>query len=273
MASATRTRRDRTEKTLRALRPNIGIEAAYRRKLEALIDELHKSTVYWLTAAYRANVPAVAALAQDELSAAALKRVMRELSRRWLKRFDDAAQKLAKYFATAVSKRSDATLKRILKDGGISVEWRPTAAQRDIMQSAVEENVALIRNLPQQYLLGVQNSVMRSVQTGRDLKQLSDDLQNKFGIAKRRAQLIARDQNNKISGALNRARTLESKLEDGVWLHSHAGKKPRRTHVAMNGKRFKIAEGMYDSDEGRNVHCGELISCRCTFKPIVVGFS
>ena len=130
-------------------------------QLEALIDELHKSTVYWLTAAYKANEPAVAALAQDELSAAALKRVMRELSRRWLRRFDDAAQKLAEYFATSVSQRSDATLKRILKDGGISVKWAPTHAQKDVMQAAVEENVALIRNLPQQYLLGVQRSVMR----------------------------------------------------------------------------------------------------------------
>ena len=273
MASATRTRRDRTEKTLRPVRPNLGLEIEYRRRLEALIVEMDKSVRYWLEAAYKANEPAVAALAQDELSAAALKRVMRELSRRWLRRFDDAAQKLAEYFATSVSQRSDATLKRILKDGGISVKWAPTHAQKDVMQAAVEENVALIRNLPQQYLLGVQRSVMQSVQTGRDLKQLSDDLQKNFGIAKRRAQLIARDQNNKISGALNRARMLESKLEDGVWLHSHAGKKPRRTHVAMNGKRFKIAEGMYDSDEGRNVHCGELISCRCTFKPIVVGFS
>ena len=78
-------------------------------------------------------------LAQDELSAAVLKRVMRELSRRWLRRFDDAAQKLAEYFATSVSQRSDATLKRILKEGGISVEWKMTAAQRDIMQAAFKK--------------------------------------------------------------------------------------------------------------------------------------
>src|SRR6185437_11069253 len=65
---ATSLRRNRNERILRAVRPNAGLEADYRRKLEALVDALHKSTQYWITATYRKNPPK---LAQDETPAQA----------------------------------------------------------------------------------------------------------------------------------------------------------------------------------------------------------
>ncbi len=275
MASATRTRRDRTEKTLRPVRPNLGLEIEDRRRLEALIVEMDKSVRYWLEAAYKANEPAVAALAQDELSAAALKRVMRELSRRWLKRFDDAATKLAEYFATAVSKRSDAALKKILKDGGFSVEWKPTLAQRDIMQASVQENVALIKSIPANYLSQVEQSVMRSVQTGRDLKQLSDDLQKHFGVTKRRAAFIAQSQNNLATAALTRARQIESGIDRVRWVHSSAGKVPRPSHVKAGRDRVEYDPkvGWFDPHENKFVLPGQLPRCRCVGAPVIKGFS
>ena len=42
-------------KTVRAVRPNAGVEAAYRRAMEALIKEMSKSTEYWVEAAYKKN--------------------------------------------------------------------------------------------------------------------------------------------------------------------------------------------------------------------------
>ena len=33
----------------------------------------------------------------------------------------------------------------------------------------------------------------------------------------------------------------------------------------MDGKRFKLSEGLYDSKEGRNVLPAELVNCHCTF--------
>jgi hypothetical protein len=40
----------KTDKVLRGVQPNAGIEAAYRRKMQALITEMDKSVVYWLRA-------------------------------------------------------------------------------------------------------------------------------------------------------------------------------------------------------------------------------
>ena len=103
----------RREKLLRPVHPNAGLEAEYRRKLVKLIDEMHESITYWIAATYRANTPEISQLGQDESPAAAMRAIIRKLSRKWLKRFDDAAPKLADWFAQAAHQRSDAALKKI----------------------------------------------------------------------------------------------------------------------------------------------------------------
>jgi len=243
---------------LRPIHPSAGLEAAYRKRLTAALEEMHRSIMWWIKAAYRSNTPH---LAQDETPAETLRKAIRKLTRRWTSRFNVLADDLASYFAQAVNERSDAALKTALKKGGFTVEWTMTRAQRDVVGSVVNENVALIKSIPQRYLQGVEGAVMRSVQTGRDLGQLTKDLQEQFGVTKRRAALISRDQNNKATAALTRARQLEIGVEEAVWLHSHAGRSPRKAHQAMNGKTYDIKKGMWDPDEKAYVLPGELINC------------
>lgn len=258
------------EKVLRPIRPNAGTEAYFRRRLLQEVEDMATSVRYWLEAAYKAHPPR---MAMDAIPANELRDAMAKLSRQWLYRFDELSNWLADYFATDISERSDAALVAALRQGGFSVKFKMTPAMRDILHATVHENVALIRSIPQQYLNRVEGMVMRSVQSGRDLATLSRELQAQFGVTKRRAALIARDQNQKATSAFTRARQVELGLTEAVWQHSHAGKKPRPTHVRMNGKRYKVAEGMYDSAEGRNVFPGELINCRCTSRSVVPGFT
>lgn len=255
--------------TLRPIHPSAGIEAEYRRRLVAMIGEMDRSIAYWLKAAYRKNSPE---MAQDELPGETLRRAIRALTRRWQAKFNDLAGDLASYFAQSVSQRSDAALKAALKRGGFTVNWTMTRAQRDVVNAVVHENVALIKSIPQQYLGKVEGIVMRSVATGRDLGQLSKDLQEQLGVTKRRAAFISRDQNAKATAALTRARQLEIGIEEAVWVHSSGGKKPRRTHVAMNGKTYDIKKGMWDADEKAYVLPGQLIQCRCISKALIPGF-
>ncbi len=58
------------EKILKPVRPNIGITVAYRKKLDALIEEMNASVSFWIESAYRNNEPLIT---QDELPASALK--------------------------------------------------------------------------------------------------------------------------------------------------------------------------------------------------------
>jgi uncharacterized protein with gpF-like domain len=275
VASKQRARRDRNEKVLRAVQPNAGIEAALRQKLTVLIDEMANSVQYWTTAAYRQNELEVVALAEDETPASALLKTVRALRRRWLKRFDVAAEKLADYFSTAIKDRSDAVLKKILKDGGFVIEWKMTPAMRDVMQASIGEQVGLIKSIPEKYFTQVEGAVMRSVQTGRDLKQLTDDLQNIGGVTRRRAAFIARDQNNKATATMKRTRELEAGIDENEWRHSGGGNHPRPTHLkaGQDRVRFKVSDGWEDPALKKKIWPGTEPNCRCFGRPVLKGFS
>jgi SPP1 gp7 family putative phage head morphogenesis protein len=255
---------------LSAVRPNAGIEAAYRKKLDALIAEMDNSVQYWLRAAYRANEPV---MAQDRTPADELRDTIRKLARRWQKNFDEAAPELAQYFSRAVAERSSATLKAILKTAGFTVKFKMTPAMRDIMAATVGQQVSLIKSIPSQYFTNIEGIVMRSVQTGRDLAQLTNDLQEQFGVTRRRAAFIARDQNNKATASMTRARQDELGVTQAIWVHSGAGKHPRPTHVAMNGRKYDVSKGMWDPAVKRRIFPGEEINCRCISRPLIQGFS
>lgn len=259
------------ERLLPAIHPNRGIELAYRHRLEALVEEMHHSLLYWVQAAYRQNEPAVARLAQDENAALVLRLAVRRLARRWQRRFNELASELAEHFARSAVQRSDAALRSALKRAGIAVRFRMGPAASEILQATVHENVGLIRSIGQQHLGQVEQLVMRSVQTGRDLKDLTEGLQTQFHSTRRRAQLIARDQNNKATAAIQRARQLELGIQEAVWIHSGGGKTPRRTHVraGRDRVRYRIAEGWYDPDEKKHVLPGQLINCRCVARPVL----
>ena len=259
----------RKPKLLAPVRPNVGIEVAYRKRLERLIDEMSNSVIYWVSATYSANEPKIA---QDALPAELLTRLMRRLARRWQKKFDDAALGLADYFAESVQKRSDATLRAILKRAGIAIDFTMTSAQKDVLEATVSANVALIKSIPAQYLAKVQGSVMRSVQSGRDLHSLAQDLTKEHGVTRRRATLIAKDQNNKATASMHRARQLELGIEEAAWLHSAGGNEPRPTHVAQSGKSYNIRTGWYDPAEKKYIQPGEEINCKCVSRSILPSF-
>jgi SPP1 gp7 family putative phage head morphogenesis protein len=228
------------------------------------------STDYWLKAEWRKNEPIM--LAMDELPAHTLNRKLRQLRSRWEKNFSEAAKELAKYFMRKSESRSTTQLRNILRDAGISVKFRMTQAQRDIINAAIAENVSLIKSIPSKYFTEVEGLVMRSVQTGRDLEQLTNDLEKRYHVTRKRASFIARDQNNKATAALSRSRYLELGVNRAVWLHSGGGKEPRPTHLANSGEEFDVKTGWFDPHEKKFIHPGELINCRCVAKPVVEGF-
>jgi uncharacterized protein with gpF-like domain len=257
---------------LRGVRANAGLEAVYRKRLLCLVDAMQASVEYWLKSAYRKNEPAI--IAMDATPAAELQKAIRRMVRQWQKNFNEGAEELARFFARSVRSRSDRQLMAILKKAGFTVRFTTTPAMRDVMRATVEQNVQLIKSIPQQYLTQVQGAVMRSVQTGRDLGSLSAELRQQFGVTRKRAALISLDQNNKATSAMVKVRQMELGIEKGIWRHSHAGKEPRPTHLANDGKLFSVSRGWFDPDPKvrRHIMPGELIRCRCFWQPVVEGF-
>ncbi len=266
-------RRKPVEKVLSGVVPNKGAEIAYRKRLLAMIEVMHKSVVRWLAAAWREEPPATEALMASDDAADRLRRTIEKLALRWEHYFDEGAEKLAEHFAEQAEDRVARALRAILKEAGLTVGFRPTAAMRDVLRATVHENVGLIRSIPATYLREVEGIVFRSVATGRDLEQATREIRKQFGVAKRRAVLIARDQNNKATSAYYHAREAELGIEENVWRHSSAGKTPRPAHVAMNGGKYDVKRGMWDAHERKWVFPGQLINCRCIGRPVIPGFS
>lgn len=254
---------------LRATRPNLGVAVDYQRRLDKLIDAMNKSLTYWLAAAYRANEPH-ALMAQDASPAVALRRVMARLSRRWLRTFDEGSLELAKLFANGAANVSDTVLKSTLKKAGMAIPFKQTAAMNDAYQAVIGEQVGLIKSIASRHLSEVEGLVMRSVQTGRDLGQLQQDLLERYDITKKRAALIARDQNNKATAVMEKARRTSIGITQAMWMHSAGGKEPRKSHVAANGKIYDVAQGCLI--DGKYIMPGEEINCRCVSRAVIPGF-
>lgn len=255
-------------KALPPIHPNAGVRAAYRRRLDAQIDAMHRSLVYWLRAAYRANTPE---LAQDASPAMEMRRQLRKLGRAWQARFDKLAPKMARYFATAVADRVDGALAQHLKDAGFTVALKLTPAQNDALQAVIGENVSLIKSIASQHLTRVEGVVMRSVTEGRDLASMVKELRAAYGVTQRRAAFIATDQINKATAVLHRVRQVDAGFR-AKWLHSAGGRTPRPSHVKQSGNTYDPAKGWYDPDAKEWCWPGTLPRCRCVSVTVVPAF-
>lgn len=254
--------------SLAPVRPNIGLTIAYQARLDRLIAAMHKDIDRRVRAQWRRQPPE---MAQDISPAAALRRLMGRLARDWSRRFADFSSTWSTKFVKDTTGAADRSFAASLRKAGFTVKFTMTAEANDVMQATIAEQVGLIRSIPAQYLLDVQGAVMRSVQVGGDLGPLTAELQAKYGIAHRRAALIARDQNAKATASITRVRQQEIGVTQAIWLHSRGGRVPRPTHVANSGKPYDVAEGWLDPALNKRIWPGQEINCRCIAKSIIPG--
>lgn len=252
--------------TAEAVHANRGTRARYRRAMMRLIDEMASSVEYWLTARRRSDPPV---LAQDALPTDEMQQAFRKVSARWQEKFDGMAEEIAKEFLKQSFRGTDSAMRAALKKAGWAIDFKMTRGMRDAFKASLAENVSLIRSIPTHYLQQVEGIVMRSYARGRDLHTMVKEIRKLYPKAKNRAVLIARDQSNKANAVVQQARQKELGITTAIWIHSHAGKTPRPSHLAMNGKRFEVEKGVWDPDEGKWVLPGELINCRCVSKAVL----
>lgn len=257
---------DGKPKLLPPVRPNVGLQVIYEKRLTRLIDCMHKSIMYRLKATYRANPPR---LAQDSPASDFIDE-MRTLGARWTKQFNEASVTLGRWFAEAAFKRSDAAMKDHLKAAGWTVSFKCTKVVQDVLTATMGQQVSLIKSIAQNHLNDVQGLVLRSVTEGGDLKTLTGQLQERYDLTKKRAALIARDQNVKATASITRVRQQELGL-GAVWVHSRAGKEPRPTHIANSGKLYDPSKGWLDPAVNQRIFPGQLINCRCHSRSVIPG--
>ena len=241
----------------------------YRRQMLSLIEEMTDSIVYWMSAQYRESPPA---LAMDATPSKEMLAKFRAIARKWQKRFDASAPKIAEAYLKGSFKATDSAMRMALRDAGMAVKFKMTPVMRDAFNASLQENVGLIRSIPQQYLQQVEGIVARSYASGRDLQSMTKAIRELYPKAAGRAELIARDQSNKANSVVQNARRIEIGIIEAKWLHSGGGKHPRKEHQRADGRIYKIREGCpikNEKGELEYIQPGQKINCRCVSRTIL----
>jgi SPP1 gp7 family putative phage head morphogenesis protein len=149
---------------------------------------------------------------------------------------------------------------------GISLE----AADTGIKKAAAafsRENVELITTLKKNTFKRIRQEAERGVLAGRPNAQIAKDLREAFGIERRHARLIARDQVSKLNGQLTETRQTALGIESYTWQTS-GDDRVRATHRSKNGNVYKWSDP--PSDTG---HPGQDFQCRCTARAVIPLFA
>ena len=248
------------------VRPNVSIGVAYRRRLLAMIEAMHRDVLDHVERGWRKTPPR---MAMDVLPASAFRDMMDRLRNHWVDRFEEFGKAAGKRFAEGSMAQTDRAFAATLRDMGFTIQFKLTPVIRDVLSATIGEQVGLIRGIAERHMADAQGMVMRSITAGYDVGRLRNDLQTTFGMTKKRAALIARDQNSKAVASITRARQIEVGITRAIWLHSLGGKVPRPEHIAMNGKPYDIAKGAFL--EGVWTWPGKEVNCRCVSKSIISG--
>lgn len=124
------------------------------------------------------------------------------------------------------------------------------------------ENVSLVTSIPREYLGQLEKEIVSSLSSGERWEEMAKSLEERFGVAESRAQLIARDQVGKFFGAVNQARQENLGISRYRW-RGVMDNRERDEHVLREGEIFSWDDAPEDG------HPGEPINCRCGADPVL----
>ncbi|EEX5245330.1 phage head morphogenesis protein [Escherichia coli] len=179
------------------------------------------------------------------------------------------ATKVAENFTADIVRKNDEQWRKHSKT--ISRELRNlvnSAPPGQVMKSIVAEQVKYIKSLPLEAadrVYDIQNRAIKAVVTGGRAEHFAKEIAASGDIAKSRADLIARTELGRATGALDQSRALSIGSNGYIWRTAEDGD-VRHSHQEMEGKF--VEWGKPPTLDGMTGHAGELPNCRC-YKEIV----
>ena len=268
------TRRNRIGKRrLDNLSPPVAVERDYRRQLVALVAAMQLDyetqvapKVEQHDTAQRLGEVAVAILLLKAISA-----TLGDLTTQYRDSLTLAA--IARDFiASSVSvtgKRFASALARKRASGEELPPEDPSPmmtveGQNAIIEAKLHENIRLIKTIPEQHFAQIEQALMRHF--AGQTTSLAEDIGRIYEVSTKRAEVIARDQSNKLAAAINEQRAKALGSTSYIW-RSCEDEKVRPLHRQRNGKEFKWDDPPHaDKWDG---HAGTPPNCRCFASPII----
>jgi len=265
----------------KTLEPNIKAQYQYQRSIDKLINQMQRECLREIVKLFRSPT-GKEYFAQDNTISSQARIITNKLQNKFDQLFAENAKAISETMVLKENTTSAVHLKQSLKElsGGMNISTDLiTPDMKDILKASIAESTELIKSIPQQYMVGFQGDVMRSITTGNGLKDLVPQIKYRKGVTDRRAKNIALDQTRKAYNALNRGRMEALGIDTYEWVHSGGGKEPRPEHkqrypAGLNGGIFSLndppviqkATGGKPAIRGKP---GDLINCRCTMRPVI----
>ena len=132
----------------------------------------------------------------------------------------------------------------------------------------IDENVGLISTIPEDTLEKMRDIVYDGFTNGRTTTRMVKKIQQVYGISRRRAELIARDQVAKLNGQIQKAQQQDAGITEYIWCTT-GDELVREGHRRLNGQKFSWDDPpVVDVKTGRRCHPEEDYQCRCIASPV-----
>lgn len=167
----------------------------------------------------------------------------------------------------------------------VKIDGRTDKLELQEFREGVEENVNLIRTIPNKYFDKIQDAVEKRTRGRMTRSALVKRIEEIGGVTRRRAEMIADDQTAKVTERMMLKRCQKAGIKKVMWLHSSISMHPRDYHKmkwdghsgkrngkpnGLNGFIFSIDNPpVIDKKTGERGFPAQLINCKCYLSPVL----
>ncbi len=143
-------------------------------------------------------------------------------------------------------------------------ETRPALGA--IIERWRDRNVALVRSLFNREIVKLERTLEQG--EGIQVQALRSQIEERLGVTRSKAELLARDQVLKLNGQLTHELQTAAGIEEYIWT-TGGDERVRASHAELDGTRQRWDTPPVVSDDGRTGHPGDDFQCRCTAFPVL----
>lgn len=123
----------------------------------------------------------------------------------------------------------------------LGIDVSAVVKQEDIgeyLDLAARRNADLIKSQTDTMIRRIEQATLQNILAGNPVSALRKKFIDEFGIADRKAKLLARDQSSKLTSDLNRIRQTQAGIEEYEWMTAH-DERVRPLHRSIDGKKYE----------------------------------
>lgn len=175
-----------------------------------------------------------------------------------------------------VSRRDEQAWRTVTQNMGAAVRLELAKAPTGVVyRQKMAEQVGLIRSIPLDAARRVHHLATEALATSGRAKEIAEEIMRSGDVARSHANLIARTEVGRASGAFTEARALHIESPGYIWRTvgdndvRNVDGNPVGSHRLLDGKFIPWDKPPVASTNGKRAHAGCIYNCRCYMEPVI----